>query len=199
MINKRLLSLAAAGIMLLGLASLASAGIPDDTNSTATSGTGTVLVVPDGTGDTLGNKGLTISVNVRDVNDDPIAGYPFQDIWWDDPGNGDISLCQGGSVADFNTNATGDTSISGAAAAGGYTQGGLQVYLAGTPLTGPTLGIDVNSPDINGDLVVNLSDISLFAADLTGAYNFKSDFVPDGVINLSDIGKLGVARGAECP
>ena len=199
MINKRLLSLAVASIMLLGLASLASAGIPDDTNSTATSAAGAVLVLPDGTGGALSDAGLTISVNVRDSNNDPIAGYPFQDIWVDDAGNGDISLCQGGSVADGNTDSNGDTTISGALAAGGHTQAGLQVYLAGTPLAGPTLGIDVVSCDITGDLAVNLSDIGEFGTDFSGAYNFRSDFTADGVVNLSDVGELGIANGAVCP
>lgn len=199
MINKRLLSLAVAGTMLLGLTSLAAAGIPDDTLSTATSAAGTILVTPAGTGDVLANKGLTISVNVRDANDDPIQGYPFQDTWVDDIGNGDIALCQGGSVADANTDANGDTTISGAFAAGGFTQAGLQVYLAGTPLTGAALGIDVNSCDITKDLVVNLADVGEFATDFGGAYNFRSDFVADGVINLADVGELGIHNGEVCP
>lgn len=199
MINKRLLSLAVAGTMLLGLTSLAAAGIPDDTLSTATSGSGTILVTPAGTGDVLASKSLTISVNVRDANDDPIAGYPFQDIWADDSGDGSIALCQGGSVADANTDALGDTTISGAFAAGGFTQAGLQIYLAGTPLTGPTLGIDVNSCDITKDLKVDLADIGEFGIDFSGGYNFRSDFVADGVINLADVGELGIHNGEVCP
>ena len=199
MINKRLLSLAAASIMLLGLASLASAGIPDDTNSTATSASGAVLVTPAGTGTPLSNAGLTISVNVRDSNDDPIAGYPFQDIWADDVGNGDIALCQGGSVADGNTNASGDATISGAFAAGGSTQAGLQVYLAGTPLAGAALGIDLTSCDITGDLKVDLAVIGEFGTDFSGAYNFRSDFTVDGTVNLADVGELGIHNGEVCP
>ncbi len=199
MINKRLLSLAVAGTMLLGLSSLAAAGIPDDTLSTATSAGGTVLVTPAGLGKTLAEKGATISVTVLDVNGNAIAGYPFQDIWVDDTGDGSISLCKGGSVADFNTDAAGATTISGAIAGGGFTQAGVQVYLAGTPLAGPALAIDMNSPDMNGDLEVNLIDIGIFGADFGGAYNFRSDLVPDGVINLSDVGEFGVHLFEVCP
>ena len=42
--NKRLLSLAVAGTMLLGLAGFATAGVPDDVNSTASSASGTILI-----------------------------------------------------------------------------------------------------------------------------------------------------------
>lgn len=199
MIKKRLLSLAVAGSMLLGLTGLAMAGVPDDTNSTATSGSGTLLIVPSGTGPSLGSLGLTVFVNVRDGANDPIAAYPFQDIWLDDVGNGDISLCQGGSVADGNTNASGDATISGAIAGGGWTQNGMQVYLAGTPLTGAALNIDVNSVDITGDLKVDIGDIGEFAIDFNGAYAFRSDFVPDGLINLSDVGELSTKNGDVCP
>ena len=48
MINKRLLSLVAAGILVLGLSSLAMAGIPDPAASTASSGTGCIDITPGG-------------------------------------------------------------------------------------------------------------------------------------------------------
>jgi hypothetical protein len=56
----------------------------------------------------------------------------------------------------------------------------------------------VNSPDINGDLVVDLSDIALFSSDLNGTYNYRSDFNYDGNVNLSDIGVLSAGMGATC-
>jgi hypothetical protein len=198
--NKRLLSLAVAGSMLLGLTGLAMAGIPDDVESTATSAGGVALITPAGLGVTLASAGATVSVTVRDANTDPIPGYPFQDIWLDDAGNGDIALCQGGSVADGNTDANGETTISGTIAGGGWTQSGAQVYLAGTPLAGPTLAIDFNSCDINGDLVVNVGDIGDFAIDFADPdFEFRSDFIPDGVINLADIGELALHNGEVCP
>lgn len=199
--NKRLLSLAVAGTMLLGLAGFATAGVPDDTQSTASVATAgaTVLITPAGAGETLASKGATVSVVVADVNGDPIAGYPFQDIYLDDFVAGEISLCQGGSVADGNTNASGETTISGAIAGGGFTQNGMQVYLAGTALAGAALDINIVSCDINGDLKVDLGDIGDFAIDFNGSYQFRSDFIFDGTINLADVGELAIHNGEVCP
>lgn len=58
----------------------------------------------------------------------------------------------------------------------------------------------VNSPDINGDLVVNLTDTILFAADAqAGApYNYRSDFDWSGIVNLSDTAVFTSAIGATC-
>lgn len=207
MINKRLLSLVAAGILVLGLTSLAMAGIPDPNNSTAQSGTGCIDITPGGNGPTLANEGLSISVSVMDASPSPglpIPGYPFQDIWWDDPGTGELSMCQGGSVADANTDGFGNTTISGAAAGGGWTLSGCRVYLAGVAvLGGPTaglLGLDVNSPDINGDLIVNLVDLGAFSQDFNNpAYNFRSDFTCDGIENLADVGRFAIHNSEVCP
>lgn len=197
--SKRLLSLAIAGSMLLGLAGLASAGVPDPGLSTSSAaGSGTLLITPAGNGNTLGSIGAVVTVTVVDGTGTPIAGYPFQDIYLDDAGTAEIALCQGGSVADFNTNAAGVTTISGGISGGGFTQAGLQVYLAGVAI-GAALPINANSPDINGDLVVNLADIGSFAADFTGAYAFRSDFDANGEINLGDLGVLASNNNQSCP
>lgn len=198
--NKRLLSLAVAGSMLLGLAGLASAGVPSDALSTASAaGSATILITPAGTGTNIGAAGATVTVTVVDATGAVIAGYPFQDIYLDDDSTGEISLCQGGSVADGNTNASGVTTISGAISGGGFTQAGLQVFLAGVPLQQAALPINANSCDINADLVVNAIDLGDFAADFTGAYNFRSDFVFDGVVNLPDVGEFAIHNGETCP
>lgn len=205
MINKRLLSLVAAGILVLGLTSLAMAGIPDPDNSTAQSGSGCIDITPGGNGPTLGNEGLTISVSVVDAGGLAIPGYPFQDIWWDDNGNGDLAMCQGGSVADANTDASGNTTISGSAAGGGWTQAQCRVYLAGVAVLGPALTngllpLEVNSPDINGDLKVDLVDLGAFAQDFNNPpYDFRSDFTCDGVENLADVGRFAIHNSEQCP
>jgi hypothetical protein len=207
MINKRLLSLVAAGILVLGLTSLAMAGIPDPNNSTAQSGAGCVDITPGGNGPTLASDGLTIFVSVNDGSPAPglpIPGYPFQDIWWDDSGTGDLAMCQGGSVADANTGALGNTTISGSAAGGGWTLSLCRVYLAGVAvLGGPTSGLlslDVNSPDINGDLIVNLVDLGAFSQDFNNpAYQFRSDFTCDGLENLADVGRFAIHNSEVCP
>jgi hypothetical protein len=177
------------------------AGIPDPANSTASSASGCIDITPGGNGPTLANEGLTISVHVEDSGSVPIPGYPFQDIWWDDNGTGDLAMCQGGSVADGNTDGNGDTTIGGAAAGGGWTQAGVQVYLAGVGITGsPSLLIDVNSPDISGDLSVNLVDLGTFSNDFNNpAYNFRSDFTCDLTENLADVGRFAIHNGETCP
>jgi hypothetical protein len=55
-----------------------------------------------------------------------------------------------------------------------------------------------NSPDINGDLKVDLGDIPIFASDYFGSYEYRSDFNWDGVINLSDIPIMAQAVGSAC-
>ena len=56
-----------------------------------------------------------------------------------------------------------------------------------------------NSPDINGDLAINLTDVTLFAADFFGPYAYRSDFNWDGAINLLDVTVLSGSMGITCP
>jgi hypothetical protein len=199
--SKRLLSLAVAGSMLLGLASMASATIPDPNLSSAVAaGSGTILAVPSGAGDSIGSIGATITVTVLDASGAAIAGFPFQDIYVDDIGNGDLSLCQGGSTADANTNASGVTTISGTIGGGGFTQAGLGVYLSGVAINGTSISIDVNSCDTSGDLKVDLVDLGDFASDFTGGvYNFRSDFDFNAALDLADVGRFAQFFGDLCP
>lgn len=61
-----------------------------------------------------------------------------------------------------------------------------------------TIDLYINSPDINGDLVVNNSDAGIFTQDMYGAYNYRSDFNFDGVVNMSDAGIFSAALSATC-
>jgi hypothetical protein len=176
------------------------AGVPDPGLSTASAQAGSIFVSPAGGGRTLAAAGCVVMVIVRDGNGQPIANFPFQDIWLDSANPSDLSLCPGGSVADGNTDATGRTTISGTLRGGGFTQGGLAVLLAGTPISGsPSLPVLVNSPDITGDLMVNLGDVGPFSSNLNGTYGFRSDFFHDGIINLADVGVFSEHLGATCP
>ena len=56
-----------------------------------------------------------------------------------------------------------------------------------------------NSPDIDGNLIVNLGDLGLFADNFFGEYDFRSDFYWDGVLNLSDVGRMATTFGEVCP
>ncbi|RKZ13207.1 hypothetical protein DRQ53_11545 [bacterium] len=196
--NKRLLSLAVIGSMLL-MAGVASAGIPDDTTSTASSAGGVVMITPSGAGASLASAGATVTVTVLDVGSLPVANYPFQDIWLDDTGDAAISLCQGGSAADANTNASGVTTIGGVISGGGFTQN-TQVWIAGTPLAAAMTGTSpaLNSPDIDGSLGVDIVDFGTFGADF-GSTQFRSDLVFDGVVDISDFGTFGTSFGQVCP
>jgi hypothetical protein len=201
MTKKRLLSLAVASLMVIGMTGLSMAGIPDPTNSTASSGSGCVEIAMDGNGKSLAAAGLTVSVTVLDGNGDPVVGYPFQDIWLgDNSGGTEISLCNGGSAAAANTNASGFTTITGSISGGGTTTSGMQVYLAGVPLNGAALLLDASSPDLidasgpgpGSDLVVDTQDLTYVPGGfanlfLNGVYDTIGDFNCDTVENILEV------------
>lgn len=68
-----------------------------------------------------------------------------------------------------------------------------------SPLSSTPLSISYNSPDINGDLRVDLSDVTFFAHDYFGVYDYRSDFNYDGVVNLTDVSMFAPELGAACP
>ena len=84
--------------------------------------------------------------------------------------------------------------------AGGHSEAVTEVRVNGSPLEQTSgVNLSINSRDINGDLVVNLSDVQIFTADFYSEFQFRSDFFRDGMINLSDIVPLSYAVGAACP
>lgn len=160
---------------------------------------GDLLVTPGGAGPTIDSIGGTVSVQILDGCDLPIAGYPFQDVFLGDSGAGTLNVCPGGSVADGNTNANGETTISGAIAAGGSSADGLRLLIGGMPVDG-LLPFRVVSPDLNADRIVNLADVAEFAAAYTsGAVPFEADLSFDGVMNLTDVAAFAAAVGETCP
>jgi hypothetical protein len=197
------------------LAPAAGAGVPDLILTTATCAAServSVYSLPDGSGQSLDDcyiyggarTDATITVTVLDSNGDPIYNYPNCDmwLWWSLDSHG--AHCPGPPIcADNGTDYDGTTTISGPLWAGGHSDpdaGELcLVFLNGSALAAPGFDIQFNSPDINGDLVVNLTDVVLFAADYYGAYDYRSDFYWDGDVNLSDIVLLAQGMGALCP
>jgi hypothetical protein len=193
------------------------AQIPDPLLSHATCESSTprsIINVPHGGGDPLnmarmfgsGLMDATITLTLLDSSAMPIVGYPAEDIWLHvpDSGAGDYISCPAGNIADSPTNSSGQTTFSNSMRAGGSGSGSwimigtwptpeFPIYFPGSDL------FHFNSPDINGDLQVNLSDIAIFAGDFFGAYNYRSDFFWDGVLNLADIGFLAQGVGASCP
>lgn len=76
----------------------------------------------------------------------------------------------------------------------------VQLWIPVCPNQLLTLGpeISFNSPDINGDLVINLTDLATFSTDFYGSYRYRSDFVWDGQINLADLSILAQSYQATC-
>jgi hypothetical protein len=144
---------------------------------------------------------VVITVTLRDGTGLPIPNYPWLDMWVDDDGNGDIFMCQQGSVADHNTDANGQTTFSGAYRGGGWTQAGLRVYVAGMPIPSGLVSIDVASPDYNRDQRVDIVDLGQFAMDYNDpGYAFWCDFNGDGVEDLADLGIFAANHGVlGCP
>ena len=199
------------GIMVVSLASLAWANVPDLNNSSASIGVAeaSVFVLPNGAGvgfDAAFAPGgavvdATVTLTLLDAGFQPIFGFPFEDMWLGTSGGG-LVACDGGTTADASTDVNGQTEWQNPLLAGGTTlDEDTLVYIAGTPLPNP-LPLTFNSADINGDLTVGLSDAAFFSQDLlNGPYNFRSDFNNDGVINLSDSARMApaVVNAYTCP
>lgn len=182
----------------LTAASAAAADFPSHDLSTATvAGAGTLMITPARSGDELGETGLTVTVTLLDFAGVPWPNYPAADVWLDSELPGDVALCVNGSIGDSSSDANGRMIFSGAVAGGG-SAARINVYIVNEPLLGPPLPIAFNSPDINGDLVVDLSDFGLFGQDF-GTDAFRSDFVHDGLVDLADFSRFGASFGERCP
>lgn len=138
----------------------------------------------------------TITLHLLDILHDPIPFYPAEDIWLESS-QGDLAHRIGGTIADRDTDAAGITVWQLPLRAGGtWTPGStLRVMIAGMVLQRPGLQARHNSPDINGDLDVNLADLTAFASDYHGAYAYRSDYNWDGAINLTDVSAVAVHYG----
>jgi len=182
--------------------------LPDLCGSTADGAGGCWLVCPAGDGPRLDEFGGVITVVVRDIAGFPIAGIPASDFWLYGCADG-LVLCGGSHAidADGPTDLQGQTTISGAMAAGGCDDG-LWVIVQGIVLSDPAdcgvplcLPYTVRSPDITADLVVNLADFSAFAVGYISPpkpYNKCLDFNCDGVVNLVDFARFAAHYLHQC-
>ncbi len=144
-----------------------------------------------------GTVDATITLTLVNAMGDPIQGYPYDDIWLETTEEGLVS-CTLGSAPEGSTDANGQTSWTLPLTAGGCSEGeGLLVYVAGAPLLMAPMDLTFNSADMNGDLEIDLTDISLFTQALA-AGGYAGDFNFDGVINLSDIARFTDAIGGWC-
>jgi hypothetical protein len=135
----------------------------------------------------------TITLEMLDYAGNPIFGFPAEDIWLDTSAGG-LSYPASGTIADDHTDANGRTQWQQPLAAGGCTIGEtVIVFIMGMPLNQAGLQLAFVSADINGDLALNISDLSTFAAAYTGAYNDCADLFHDGVMNLTDLSLFAAA------
>ena len=179
-----------------------------------------ILVSPSGNGTPLtdadypGGPGVDATIRIQLWIDDgdtgtpnphAVANFPAEDIWLEIPG---LNMCMGGINADGPTDSEGWFTFSGSPRMGGWSDAGnppfVYVMVVGNilyddfgQLISPT--IVANSPDINADLTVNLTDVGIFSTDFFGNYSFRSDFFWDGDINLTDVVFMAEMIGDTCP
>ena len=157
-----------------------------------------MLVTPAGAGPTLAESGARVTVRLVNSGLFPRPNYPAQDVWLD-AGVGEessFSTC-GHFIADASSDLNGFMTISRAIPGGGSCSF-MMVYIDGQPLTSHPLEVAVNSPDINGDLVVNLGDFALFATDYETDAS-RSDLDHNGVVDLTDFSRFGQSYDDTCP
>jgi len=191
------------------MAFLATPGLPDVS----------MFLVPDGTGSPFSNcfqRGgnqvtAQIIVTLLDASFMPVPNWPATNvrlehslsplIWCPNifypPPN------HAPNLADGPTNAAGQTTFTMSYHGGGWVVGPTFVWVleaSGTWAQIPVpLNVAYNSGDINGDLVINLVDVGIFAAIFYGPYHYKADFNFDHLVNLIDVAMLAGVYGASCP
>jgi len=141
----------------------------------------------------------TITVTIRDSQGRPIPNYPAEDIWLESSGRG-MAFCLGGTHADRCTDDLGQTTFSRPLFAGGNSiDEVLRVFVGEAPIPGDEIPLVMTSPDINGDLGVNLSDIALMTPHFSPPYYAACDYYRDGLVDILDL--VLFARGYEeyCP
>ena len=153
----------------------------------------------------------SLVVTLRDAAGNPAINVPASSVRLEHLSS-PLAWCPGGfypppahapNMADGPSNLAGQTTFTLAYHGGGWLFGSMQVWVlevtgAWTPIPTP-VSVSFNSADITGDLVVNLTDIGLFAADYYGTYNYRSDFNSDTFVNLKDVQIMAVAVGTTCP
>ncbi len=142
----------------------------------------------------------TIELTLVDYFGAPITDYPLEELSLGSP-DGDFDCCILGGAPDEDTNINGVTYWSSPIRAFGSNNGVIQVLVNYSPVTGDgaPLSLMVNSPDLNGDGVVNLADVNMFSEVFFGAYDFSADYFPDGVVDLADVAGMAQGLGASCP
>lgn len=174
-------------------------------------GEAVLMVLPDGSGPDFGGArnisadlDATVVLYLVDLAyGTPVSGFPGEDIAlapFSDTGTFRSCSADGGLLADRDTDIDGVTLWNAPPEAGGWTNDLLAVYVRGDALTSNAgLPLRFNSPDIDGNGLIDLTDAGFMNLDSRGTYHFRSDLHYDGVINLSDLGAMMTHLGARCP
>jgi hypothetical protein len=192
-------------------ATVAVADIPDPDLSTATiipAANGSVVYNRlDGAGSAFTQAHLangtvvnaTITLTLVNHLGAPLANHAAEDFWLETTGDS-LVFPAGGTIADGPTNAVGVTVWQQPLVAGGCSIGeGVIVLVEGQPLNQDAINLGFVSADNNGDRIVNLADLSTFAANYYGTYGPCSDLFYDGILNLSDSALFAQAYGQSAP
>lgn len=190
-------------------ATLVTQGVPPLSMYLLPNGTGTQFAACyDATGVIVN---ATVVVTLKDGNNNPAINVPASSVRLEQLGS-PLSWCSGAfypppahapNLADGPSNLAGQSTFTLSYHGGGWLAAPLTVWVleatgAWNPVPTP-LPVSFNSADLNGDLIVNLTDIALFAADYFGPYNYRSDFNNDTWVNLSDVPFMAAAIGVSCP
>ncbi len=212
MAKRNIITLALAAVCVLGLAAMASAGIPNTDNSFASADNCGRFTIAPGGGETLieSANDYTIHVTVNDINNDPVTTLIATDLWLDR--TGDLVACANHSQADAGTDGSGYTTFTGTIFGGlaGDASNGvdcnstdLYVYALGIPLNGNApVCVSFDSPDLNGDLAVSVADFGKFAFDFNCVSGCDPchDYNEDGVSSVADFAIFSAYFNASvCP
>jgi hypothetical protein len=166
-----------------------------------------LFVCPQGDTDSFLDQGWWIWICVIDITGQPIPAIPPTDFWLVDCDPlGDAALCGGSasSGADSMTNAAGMTTMSLGTLTGGGCADGMALVAqnfvvldsttnCNTPFCCP---IWLRSPDIDGDLIITLIDLSIFASSFPPQpYDKCCDFDINAVVNLQDLSRFAFHFG----
>jgi hypothetical protein len=181
-----------------------------------------IVVLPDGAGTPLTQARLaggpavdaTIRARIVDSQSQPLEFFPREDLWLRfaaPPGTAascsvDGDIFPGGAFpADAAADADGWTQWAAPLRGGGWSEGPVTVYVNGAPAVRPdgtelpSVAMRANSPDINGDMAVDLTDIVLFSQGFGDGYHYSRDYNWDGVVNMVDIVVFAQAIASVCP
>jgi hypothetical protein len=165
-----------------------------------------MYTLPGGTGNSFseaqlfGGSPVDVSIEIEGLPRD----VPYYDFCLETTLGGLVPCPMYGACADHGSGGIGRITFANAPAGGGTTDESAgeraRVLYIGEPLPLATYNIQFNSPDINGDGIVNLSDLSYFASDYFDLqYKYRSDFYWDGWVNLTDIPLMAMGLSSNCP